>query len=65
METLTTFLFLGIAILAGLIFGILGFIFVVLLGVIYQSSQERKREMNRLYEALITKQRDEQKPENL
>jgi hypothetical protein len=52
METLTTFLFLSIAILAGFATGILGFIFVIILGILVQISMQRRKDERRLYETI-------------
>ena len=53
METLTTFFFLGLAIMSSLVTGIIGFVVVILFGILVQMSMQRRREERKLYEKIV------------
>lgn len=52
METLNSILFLLVAAVLGYFFGFFGFVSVLLIGVVYQSSEQRKKEASKTHELL-------------
>lgn len=53
METLSTFFFLGLAIIASLVTGIVGFVVVIFFGILVQMSMQRRRDERKLYEKIV------------